>query len=91
MRLVISPAVLKKHRVTRAEVEQCFENRNGGLLFDTREEHQSDPPTLWFAADTDAGRRLKVVFVPRGDLIFLKTSYDANEDEKEIYKDKFGV
>jgi hypothetical protein len=95
MRLVISQAVLKKltekHRVTRQEVEQCFENRiSGRLLRDTREEHLTDPPTWWFIADTDAGRTLKVVFVQRGDLVFLKTSYDANEDELQIWKDKFG-
>ncbi len=95
MRLVISQQVLQKladkHRVTRAEVEQCFENRVGGLLLDPREEHLTDPPTLWFLADTDAGRKLKVVYVQRGELVFLKTAYDANEDEKEIYMDKFGV
>jgi hypothetical protein len=95
MRLIISQQVLKKitekHRVSRAEVEQCFENMEGGLLRDTREDHQTEPPTLWFLADTDSGRRLKVVYVQRGDLVFLKTSYEANEDEKEIYKDKYGV
>jgi hypothetical protein len=95
MRLVISQAVLKKlaekHRVTKAEVEQTFENLAGGLLRDTREEHLTDPPTWWFVSDTDAGRKLKVAFVQRGELVFLKTAYDANEDEKEIYKDKFGV
>jgi hypothetical protein len=95
MRLVISQVVLKKltekHRVSRSEVEQCFENMEGGLLKDTREEHQTEPPTLWFLARTDAGRNLKVVYVQRGELVFLKTSYDANEDEIEIYKEKFGV
>jgi len=95
MRLIISQQVLKKitekHRVSRTEVEQCFENREGGLLRDTREEHQTEPPTLWFLADTDSCRRLKVVYVQRGELVFLKTSYDANEEEKEIYKEKFGI
>jgi hypothetical protein len=95
MRLVISQAMLKKlaekHRVTRAEVEQCFENREGGLLLDPREEHRTDPPTLWFVADTDANRKLKIVFVQRGELVFLKTAYEANDDEKDIYMDKFGV
>ena len=95
MRLVISQAVAKKlaekHRVSRRELEQCFENRIGGLLLDTREEHRTDPPTLWFLAETDAGRRLKVAFVQRGELVFVKTAYDANDDEKEIYMEKFGV
>lgn len=95
MRLVISQAVAKKlaekHRVSRRELEQCFENRIGGLLLDTREEHRTDPPTVWFLAETDAGRKLKVVFVQRGELVFVKTAYDANDDEKEIYRENFGV
>jgi hypothetical protein len=95
MRLVISQPVAKKlaakHRVNRRELEQCFENRIGGLLTDTREEHRTDPPTVWFLAETDAGRKLKVVYVQRGELVFVKTAYDANEDEKEIYMEKFGV
>jgi hypothetical protein len=95
MRLVISQPVLRKliekHRVTKAEVEQAFENRAGGLLRDTREEHLTDPPTWWFVSETDASRKLKVAYVQRGELVFLKTAYDANDDEKEIYKDRFGV
>ena len=95
MRLVISQTVAKKlsekHRVSRSELEQCFENRIGGMLLDTREEHRTDPPTLWFLSETDAGRKLKIVFVQRGELVFLKTAYDANEDERRIYLDKFGV
>jgi hypothetical protein len=95
MRLVTSQAVLKKltekHRVTKAEVVQAFENRSGGLLRDTREEHLTDPPTLWFVANTDSGRTLKIAYVQRGELTFLKTAYDANDDEKQIYLDKFGA
>jgi hypothetical protein len=95
MRVVISAATLKKlsekHNVTRAEVLQCFENRTGGLLLDSREEHQTNPPTLWFVAETDAGRVLKIVYVQRGDIVFLKTAYDANTDEKQIYMDEFGA
>ena len=95
MRLVISQAVAKKlaekHRVSRSELEQCFENRAGGLLLDTREEHLTDPPTVWFLAETDGGRKLKVVYVQRGELVFVKTAYDANADEREIYMEKFGV
>jgi uncharacterized DUF497 family protein len=95
MKLVISAAVMnklaQKHRVSRAEIEQCFENRIGGLLEDSRDDHQTDPPTLWFLADTDACRRLKVVYVQRGERVFIKTSYEANADERQIYLDEFGV
>ena len=82
----ITEKLSRKHRVTRAEIEQCFSNREGGLLLDEREDHKTDPPTLWFVASTNAGRELKVVYVQREGVIFLKTAYEANEDEKRIYE-----
>ena len=52
--LVISPRLaeklIKKHRVRRVEVEECFYNRTGIVLEDTRAEHQTEPPTVWFIA-----------------------------------------
>jgi len=68
------------------EVEQCFANRTGKYLEDIREQHQSDPPTQWFISETDFGRDLKVVFVPRGADIYLRTAYDPNLAEWRIYK-----
>lgn len=63
--LFISPKVrqklIDKHSVTQPEIEQCFANREGNFLLDEREEHQSDPPTKWFIAQTDYGRKLKIV------------------------------
>lgn len=38
----------EKHKVSEDEVRQCFENREGDYLEDTREEHRTDPPTHWF-------------------------------------------
>lgn len=67
MSLIISPRVREKlslkHRVTEDEIVQCFANRDGRMLRDTREEHATDPPTLWFIAETDFGRLLKVIFI----------------------------
>ena len=37
--------LLRKHSVTTTEVEECFVNRRKGLLEDTREQHQTNPPT----------------------------------------------
>jgi len=34
----------KQPPVTQDEIVQCFANRAGKLLFDGREQHQSDPP-----------------------------------------------
>lgn len=87
--LVIAANVLEKlcvkHGVRQREVEQCFENIDGPLLMDTREEHQTDPPTLWFISQTNSNRWLKVVYVQKGSTVFLKTCYAPNETEMRIY------
>ncbi len=94
MRLIISQAVLaklaSKHAVSRNEVEQCFENREGRLLSDSREEHETDPPTLWFIAQTDRGRPLKIVYVQRGQDVFLKSAFEPVSEELRIYR-KYGT
>ena len=76
-----------KHGVIPEEVEQCFYNRAGCFLEDAREEHRTHPPTQWFIAETDAGRRLKVVFVEDVDagVIHIKTAYEPNATEEKIY------
>lgn len=67
MKLFISDPVREKlaskHGVTEAEIRQCFENREGRLLEDTREDHQTNPPTQWFISCSNRQRKLKVVFV----------------------------
>lgn len=87
--LKISPDILRKlslkHSVTRQEVEQCFINRVGRLLIDTRENHKTDPPTLWFLSLTDRSRLLKVVYIQIGSTIHLKSAFSPNETEIEIF------
>ena len=89
LRLVITDGVMEKltekHKVSRTEVVQCFANKIGRLLEDTREENRTDPPTRWFIAETDAGRELKVVYVRENDVVFLKSAFEPNEEEKRIY------
>ena len=67
MSINISPRVRKKlaerHGVSENEVRQCFTNLDGRYLRDTREEHQTDPPTYWFIAETNRCRKLKVCFM----------------------------
>lgn len=88
--LIISHEIEKKlsqkHGVTRREVEQCFDNKCGLLLVDTREDHRSDPPTVWFVAPTNSGRLLKIIFVHREGQNFLRSAYDADEKIQRIYK-----
>ncbi len=90
--LVISPEILQKlqtkHSVTRREIEQCFDNRVGNYLEDDREEHRTDPPTLWFVAPTNCDRLLKVIFVYMDGNVYIKSAFDANEKVIALYERK---
>lgn len=90
MSLVISPQIQNKLAnktppVSRDEVLQCFANRTGQLLADTRAEHLTNPITRWFIAETDYGRKLKIVFIPLGEDIIIKSAYVPNAEELRIY------
>lgn len=88
--LIISPALLeklqKKHKVTRREIEQCFENRVGNFVEDPREEHRTDPPTLWFVAPTNCDRILKVICVFLDGNIYIKSAYPPSEAVVQMYE-----
>lgn len=96
MEIHVSEAVIRKlkekHKVNPQEVRECFQNLKTKYAYDTRPEHQTNPPTLWFVAQTNAGRKLKVVFVRYSKTeVVLKSAYNANADEirlYEIYKQK---
>lgn len=93
MGIVISQKIIEKlktkHNVNEEGIHECFANRIGGYLLDTREEHDSDPPTQWFISETNYGKVLKVVFIRRDEDIYIRTAYEPNEKEISIYK-KFG-
>lgn len=93
MGIKISDRILEKlaqkHNVKAEEVAQCFANRNGRSLRDSRAKHQTNPPTQWFIAETDYGRRLKVVFIRDGSDIEIKSAFEPNPEELRIYK-KYG-
>ncbi|EAA8759593.1 hypothetical protein LB105_003636 [Salmonella enterica] len=73
--------------VTEEDIVQCFSNRDGNFLEDTRENHKSDPPTQWFISETDYGVKLKVVFVYYPDRgVAIRTAYAPNDTEVSIYK-----
>ena len=78
-----------KHHVTIAEVRQCFCNRSGRLLVDNRVLTKTNPPTLWFIADTNKSRALKIVYIQIESQIRLKTAYEPNTVELAIYR-QFG-
>lgn len=77
-----------KHDVALDEVDQCFDNKCGYNLIDDREDHQTDPPTLWFIAETNKGRLLKVIFVYKDRKYYLKSAYEPNQTEIEIYENE---
>jgi uncharacterized DUF497 family protein len=76
--------------VSDKEIRECFENREGLDLFDTRAEHLTDPLTRWFIAQTNHRRLLKIVFIPVKDSIEIKSVYEPNEEEIRIYH-KYGL
>ncbi len=77
----------QKHNVTTTEVQECFDNREKGLLEDTREQNKTDPATQWFIAMTDHGRKLKVVFITLANGICnINTAYEPNDVEVKIYE-----
>lgn len=91
MRLRISPAIRdkldhKKPPVDECEIVQCFANRDGAYLYDTRARHLTQPLTQWFIAETDKGRNLKVVFIHTDTGITIKSAFDPNATEIAIYK-----
>ncbi len=75
----------KEPPVTEAEIVECFANRLSKYLYDVREDNKTNPPTRWFVAETDYGRKLKVVFMSIGDNIVIKTAFEPNPDEIRIY------
>lgn len=92
MAIIIGPKVRRKLQnkvpaVTEDEISQCFQNRSGRALIDTRPEHKTRPPTRWFIAETDNLRRLKVVFITlsSGDQV-IKTAYEPDEIEEQMYE-----
>jgi hypothetical protein len=77
----------KRHGVNEPEVVQCFQNLEGKFAYDTREHHQSNPPTLWFIAETKTGRRLKVVFIRYSKTEYVvKSAYEPNSEEEALYR-----
>ncbi len=93
MAIIISNKIKEKmhdkHGVREEEVEECFANLVGDFLRDQREEHRSDPATVWFVAETYMGRKLKVVFIPIDGDFHIRTAYQANDEELRIYR-KYG-
>ena len=83
----IARKLKEKHNVSEAEVMQCFKNRTGKFAQDMRTEHQTDKPTVWFIAETDNKRLLKVVFVRYSKTEYvLKSAFEPSAEEERLYE-----
>jgi len=87
----VAQKLREKHGVSIQEVIECFANRCGPSLLDTREDHKTIPPTKWFIAETDRGRKLKVVYIWADSRCTIKTAYPPSSVELEIYRKITGV
>jgi len=91
MEIYISETIAHKlkeaHNVKGHEVSECFANLKTKFAYDTREGHQTNPPTLWFIGETNRGRRLKIIFLRYNQTeIVLKSAYEPNADEERLYQ-----
>jgi len=48
-------------------------------------EHETEPPTRWFVAETDYGRKLKVVFIQAGKRVIIKSAYQPSQSVIRLY------
>lgn len=77
----------EKHGVSEREVIECFNNLTTKFAYDTRDSNQTNPPSLWFIGETDAGRRLKVVFLRYDKMkAVIKTAFEPNDFEEKLYQ-----
>lgn len=74
-----------------SDVLDCFANRLGRSLIDTREQHKTDPPTRWFIAETNMGRKLKIVYIHDANGVHIKSAFPPNGTELNIYQRVTGV
>lgn len=75
----------RSHRVTQAECEQILFNRP--LVAGEDSPHSQTEPRYFLLGETDAGRRLFVVFTIRGDLIRVISARGMNRRERKVYED----
>lgn len=93
MPLVISPAIRKKigrddhGGITEKDVRECFTNHCRGYCYDRRPQHldREGKPSMWFVAETNARRVLKIMFVRENESIVLKSAYPATETVQRLF------
>ncbi len=90
MKLFVSPGTKKKLRneynITTEEVKECFLNREKGFLIDINKKYGY--PIFRFIAETNRGRRLKVIFILASGIYKLKVVRPVEKREKNTYEFK---
>ncbi|MCB4360910.1 hypothetical protein [Quatrionicoccus australiensis] len=92
MKIIISSRVrekldVKHDGVSIHEIRECFANRDGKILIESREEHLTNPLTRWFIAETNFGRELKICYMPIRDEFHIKTAYEPDADDRHAYRE----
>jgi len=65
-----------------------FLNMDRTPLKDVREDHDSDPPTLWMISETNHRRRLKVIFIVSEGNPHVKSAYEPEPEAERIWEKK---
>lgn len=73
-----------RHQVTTGECEQVFFNQPLLVLPDIR--HSQQESRYYALGQTDAGRKLFVVFTVRGSLLRIISARDMSRKERKIYE-----
>ena len=74
----------EKHGVTAAECEEVFFNRP--LVAATDAQHSQADPRFFVLGQSDAGRKLFLVFTTRDNLIRVISARDMTKRERERYQ-----
>ena len=73
------------HQVSQAEGEQIFFNRP--VLVAPEEHHSQKEPRYAALGQTNAGRRLAVIFTIRGTLVRVISARDMSRRERRIHEE----
>ncbi len=81
--------ILLFHKIDILEVEEAFNEWVGRPLIDTRTQHKTMPPTVWFCSATLDGRILKIVGIPLKESkeFVLKSAYEPEDWEIDLYEE----
>lgn len=76
-----------EHGVSFLEAEEAFNNFSGRFLIDDREKNFAGAGrrTLWCLSQTYDGRILKLVIIPDNDSCILRTAYEPNQYEVDLW------